>query len=88
MLIGIVAGDDGSVVLAGYTLGVWGFESSGDADFAAVKLDENGIEVWRWQVIRLLCADYCEETLLTVQCDARLKTVSPQLDTTCTTGTH
>lgn len=43
---------DGSVVLAGYTHGEWSGELTGEeSDFAAVKLDANGTEVWRWQVI-------------------------------------
>ncbi|CAN0511294.1 unnamed protein product, partial [Scytosiphon promiscuus] len=48
-LYGAVPGNDGSVVLIGYTFGVWSVESSGGADFAAVKLDENGFVLWRWQ---------------------------------------
>ncbi|CAM9445750.1 unnamed protein product [Ectocarpus fasciculatus] len=41
---------DGSVVLAGYTHGEWSGELTGEeSDFAAVKLDANGTEVWRWQ---------------------------------------
>lgn len=50
---------DGSVMLAGITGGTWGGAYSnvgGEYDFAAVKLDANGDEVWRWQV-RLLVVD-------------------------------
>lgn len=43
--------EDGSVILAGYTRGVWDSDSSGGVDFAAVKLDKSGVELWRWQVI-------------------------------------
>lgn len=46
----VVAGEDGSVVAAGYTAGIWSGTNAGDEDFAAVKLDKDGNEVWRWQV--------------------------------------
>ena len=46
----ILLGDDGSVVLAGYTHGNWSGLNAGEADFAACKLDADGREVWRWQV--------------------------------------
>lgn len=47
---------DGSVVLAGYTCGEWSGDLTGEeCDFAAVKLDANGTEVWRWQVILVCC---------------------------------
>lgn len=45
------AGDDGSFVLAGYTDGEWRDSFDDSFDFAAVKLDANGTELWRWQVI-------------------------------------
>ena len=38
-----------SVVLAGYTYGNWN-GNVGGGDFAAVKLDSEGNELWRWQV--------------------------------------
>lgn len=41
---------DGSVVLAGSTTGSWSGSNQGEEDFAAVKLDVDGVEVWRWQV--------------------------------------
>lgn len=43
---------DGSVVLAGYTDGRWHAELSLEAitAFVAVALDEDGAELWRWQV--------------------------------------
>ena len=46
-------GDDDSVVLAGYTAGNWSGVHSGEfeSDFAAVKLDAEGKELWRWQVL-------------------------------------
>ncbi|CAM9813426.1 unnamed protein product, partial [Ectocarpus sp. 6 AP-2014] len=41
---------DGFVVLAGHTFGEWSGGLTGEeCDFAAVKLDANGTEVWRWQ---------------------------------------
>lgn len=44
-------GQDGSVVLAGVTTGTWSDSYIGGTyDFAAVKLDSSGDEVWRWQV--------------------------------------
>lgn len=42
--------EDGSFILAGSTDGDWGTVSSGGHDFAAVKLDADGNELWRWQV--------------------------------------
>lgn len=43
--------NDGCFVLAGHTEGVFSGEASaGGEDFAAVKLDAEGQEVWRWQV--------------------------------------
>lgn len=42
---------DGSVVLAGYTTGSWSGSNQGAADFAVVKLDVDGLEEWRWQVM-------------------------------------
>ena len=42
---------DGSIVLGGRTSGDWYGEVNGiDMDFAAVALDEDGTELWRWQV--------------------------------------
>ena len=45
-------GDDEAIVLAGHTYGNWTEAQGGDedADFAAVKLDADGTELWRWQV--------------------------------------
>lgn len=51
MFIHAAVGDDGSFVLAGLTDGEWGDSFDDSSDFAAVKLDENGNELWRWQVI-------------------------------------
>lgn len=42
--------ENGSSVLAGSTDGDWGAVNSGGHDFAAVMLDADGIELWRWQV--------------------------------------
>lgn len=42
---------DGSIVLAGMAKGVWNGTHVGEySDFAAVKLDANGNEMWKWQV--------------------------------------
>ncbi|CAM9931836.1 unnamed protein product, partial [Ascophyllum nodosum] len=45
----VVVGNDGSVVVAGYTAGSWACANLGEVDFAAVKLDKDGKELWRWQ---------------------------------------
>lgn len=42
-------GLDGSVVLAGYTGGDWASPNAGGNDFAAVKLDADGMLLWQWQ---------------------------------------
>lgn len=44
--------EDGSVVLVGHTSGNWAGENSGKHDFAATKVDRDGVELWRWQVSR------------------------------------
>ena len=36
--------------LVGDTFGNWSGVNEGARDFAAVKLDANGSELWRWQV--------------------------------------
>lgn len=41
---------DGSVVLAGWTLGNWDGTNAGSYDCAAVKLDVDGNVLWKWQV--------------------------------------
>ena len=46
-IYGIFIDDDDSVVLAGTTEGTWANVSRGDHDFAVVKLDQNGAELWR-----------------------------------------
>lgn len=46
----IVTGDDNAHILAGHTDGLWSDFKAGGEDFAALKLDENGTELWRWQV--------------------------------------
>ena len=58
MFSSATVGDEGSVVLAGTTTGAWG-KSRGSSDgVTSVKLDANGIELWRWQVIRPWHIDY------------------------------
>lgn len=57
-LYGILPLEDNSMVLTGRTSGVWGAVHYGDADFAAVKLDENQAELWRWQVMREISIFY------------------------------
>jgi len=44
---------DGSVVVGGHTFGSFAtdFVEDGATDFIAVALDEDGNELWRWQVI-------------------------------------
>lgn len=46
----VAIGTDGSVFLAGETTGDWGSVNEGRSDFALVKLDAGGNEIWRWQV--------------------------------------
>lgn len=44
-------GVDGSIYVGVFTLGVFGGDvSAGGTDLAAVKLDNDGKELWRWQV--------------------------------------
>lgn len=38
------------MVLAGSSKGVWNGINYGGQDFAAVKIDSDGTEIWRWQV--------------------------------------
>lgn len=52
----VAMSDDGSVVLTGYSSGVFNVSSSpssylaDESNFVAIKLDIEGAEVWRWQV--------------------------------------
>lgn len=46
-------GEEGSVVLAGTASGPLNIWASTSEDFAAVKLDPDGTEIWRWQVSSL-----------------------------------
>jgi len=43
----VVSTGGGSTVFAGYTEGSWGSTNSGSDDFAAVKLDADGIVEWK-----------------------------------------
>ena len=47
-------GDDGSVVLAGFTRGGWSMqlETTWRTHLAAAKLDADGVLLWKWQVGR------------------------------------
>jgi len=42
--------EDGSVVAVGETYGSWDGLNAGFDDFAAVRLDASGDEIWRYQV--------------------------------------
>eukprot|EP00752_Nemacystus_decipiens_P006269 g5653.t1 len=53
-LTAVAAGDDGTVLLAGYTEGSWGRQiaAEGDTEMVATKLqltDSGATELWRWQ---------------------------------------
>lgn len=52
---GILANADGSVTLAGVSWGLWGDSNAGGGDIAASKLDENGTDIWNWQVTYHTC---------------------------------
>lgn len=45
-----ISREDDSIVLAGYTSGAWADTNKGPNDFAAIKLDSDGNEIWKWQV--------------------------------------
>ncbi|CAM9529226.1 unnamed protein product [Hapterophycus canaliculatus] len=49
MVYASAATEDEGVVLAGFTDGTWSGDNAGGSDFAAVKLDSDGVEVWRYQ---------------------------------------
>ena len=46
----VVIAEDGSILVALETDGVWDGDNVGGDDFAVVKLDADGTEIWRWQV--------------------------------------
>lgn len=50
-LFAVLAGEADSFFLFGRTGGVLEDFSVGRTDLAVIKLDENGTELWRWQVI-------------------------------------
>ncbi|CAM9897040.1 unnamed protein product, partial [Ectocarpus sp. 8 AP-2014] len=63
-----VVAEDGSIVLAGYTVGSWGGSeaNAGEEDLVVVKLDKDGNELWQWQEgtslkDRLFAAALCED---------------------------
>lgn len=49
---GAAAAPDGGFVLAGYTDGNLSISSSGQSDFAVVKIDSDANLLWTWQVRR------------------------------------
>lgn len=49
-IYGVAIGIDGSIFLAGETLGDWNVANQGLTDFTVVKLDADGNEIWIWQV--------------------------------------
>lgn len=51
----VAIGIDGSIFLAGDTVGSWSGVNAGDLDFLVVKLDDDGKEMWRWQVRLKTC---------------------------------
>ncbi|CBJ32398.1 von Willebrand factor type D domain protein [Ectocarpus siliculosus] len=60
--------EDGSIVVAGYTVGSWGGSeaNAGEDDLVVVKLDKDGNELWHWQEgtplkDRLFAAALCED---------------------------
>ena len=55
-----VIAEDGSILVAFRTDGDWDGVNVGRDDFAAVKLDANGTEIWRWQVSQagLMSSEY------------------------------
>lgn len=53
---------DGSIILAGSTAGDWNGSIVGTRDFAAVRLDVDGTELWRWQVRRVFSGAMCGAT--------------------------
>ncbi len=56
---GSAARSDGSVVLVGATNGAWNEATTGINDLAAVALDEDGLELWRYQVCGHKCLTRC-----------------------------
>ncbi|CAM9406721.1 unnamed protein product, partial [Ascophyllum nodosum] len=45
----VAVGEEGSVILAGYTCGNWTTTQVGVCDVLVVKLDLNGTVMWTWQ---------------------------------------
>lgn len=69
---------DGSVIAVGQTAGVWDGANAGLDDFAALRLDASGEEVWRYQVhdpTRELCDRASGR--LSSRCAARYRYVYP-----------
>lgn len=42
--------DGGSIIMVGYTQGSFVTTNMGSSDAVAIKLEADGIELWRWQV--------------------------------------
>lgn len=49
---GVLEGHDESIVFTGFTAGLWSVTSNGLRDMAAVSVNANATELWRWQVIQ------------------------------------
>ena len=49
-VMAIAMGDDGTVVLVGYTYGDWSTTNAGSSDCVAMKLNGDGTMSWAWQV--------------------------------------
>lgn len=45
-----ISGEDDSVVLGGSTSRDWAGTNASSVDFAVIKIDWDGNEIWRWQV--------------------------------------
>lgn len=63
MLTAVTVQADGTIVLGGYTEGDWAGTNAGGHDFAIVALDDDGEEIWRWQVTCMALVVYCRKWL-------------------------
>lgn len=46
----VLVGENGSIILAGFTSGSWIENNAGEEDYLVIKLDSDGNEIWVWQV--------------------------------------